>query len=157
MRAKGEVTFAVNEKRHAGTLSNLQVDKWPPGRNDGSVALAGLCRRFVLRLTRTKRFLFCCWTLGKSSSRVEGRWVPSDETFSRPGTLARFWKLNISIFYLCYFPEIKTTAFALMHPTFQLQCGVKCKCCFVVLFFFLFGCGSKIQHKCRFLLGKSIF
>lgn len=42
MRAKGEVTFAVNEKRHAGALSHLQVDKWPPGRNDGSAALATL-------------------------------------------------------------------------------------------------------------------
>lgn len=56
--AKVEVTFAVNEKRHAGTLPHLQEDKWPPGRGDASVAPAGLCRSFVLRRTSTRTFLY---------------------------------------------------------------------------------------------------
>lgn len=40
--ATGSVTLVVNEKLHAPHYPGLQVDKWPPERNDSTV-WSGFC------------------------------------------------------------------------------------------------------------------
>lgn len=57
-RAKGEVAFAVNEKRHA---AHYPACRWISGHQGGVMPASpslGLCRRFSLRLARTKSVLF---------------------------------------------------------------------------------------------------